>query len=114
MAVHRIKVSEMKKILGFYHDNDELRDVSQYTDKETGEDKLKLDIANWPIPEHLFGHSPWTNEQGICLWLSTKQGCYWCCERCNYAMHRCGGCGASLTHYEIIDAETLDKHKPCT
>lgn len=24
--------------------------------------------------------------------------CYWCCPRCNYQAHTCGGCGQDLDH----------------
>lgn len=24
--------------------------------------------------------------------------CYWCCDRCSYDTHQCGGCGENVDH----------------
>lgn len=28
------------------------------------------------------------------------EGCMWCCQRCNYDTHMCGGCGTIVGHNE--------------
>jgi hypothetical protein len=33
-----------------------------------------------------------------CEYLKTDQGCYYCCEACNYDRHICHFCGDNLTH----------------
>lgn len=41
-------------------------------------------------------------------------GCYWCCQHCDYDLHRCGGCGEPLKHgqYTCKDcSERLEREK---
>jgi hypothetical protein len=54
------------------------------------------------IPKHKFNKD--------CEFLK-KDGCYWCCERCNYDKHQCPGCGDELKHngLELSGKE----HKGC-
>lgn len=33
-----------------------------------------------------------------CPLLKTDEGCYSCCDKCNYDRHICGGCGEPLSH----------------
>lgn len=33
------------------------------------------------------------------------EACMYCCDRCNYDRHLCGGCGASLRHGEYTCKE---------
>ena len=41
-----------------------------------------------------------------------NNGCYYCCELCNYDLHACGGCGLPLEH----NGSNLDgtRHEGCT
>lgn len=43
-----------------------------------------------PIPKHPYDRD--------CPRLATPEGCYYCCERCNYDRHLCPGCGDNLPH----------------
>lgn len=41
----------------------------------------------------------------------TEGCCYWCCETCNRADHRCPGCGTDLDHNGLVAGV---KHEGCT
>lgn len=30
--------------------------------------------------------------------MTLEHGCWKCCDRCNYDVHTCGGCGEPLQH----------------
>lgn len=48
-----------------------------------------------------------------CEYLKTDDGCYYCCDNCNYATHTCHGCGNTLTHLDN-NPKTKKPHTGCT
>ncbi len=40
-----------------------------------------------------------------------NDGCYGCCDKCNYDIHRCGGCGTPIAHTENMCEECEELYK---
>lgn len=58
-------------------------------------------MGHYPVPlwqVHVREHGP-------------EDGCYGCCDDCNYDTHRCGGCGTPIAHKEPMCDECKELYK---